>query len=1358
MLSGVATAIRRIWKGASMTEGFPASTAVRRALCVALFAGCATLAWARQPGGPLVEAGSSSSADPEGGAANEPPEVARTFAEPLAALGSPPTGETRSLAEAVAAYRGAGDIEAVEPLLAFLRNHPDSPWKPSLLGNLAVLYRHTGYLERSLEAAGEAWRLTRRSTDPAAKAIADGALATYTELIAALGRTDELSALLDEVRDRPLTGHAAEVRSSARTGLWSMRHDPAGSFRCGPLAVERVAEALRPGARADARLLRYPSTRTGTSLAEIGRLAGEAGLGLRAIRREPGSKIPVPAVVHWKAEHFAALVAQQGGRFLAKDLTFGEDRWLSRRAVEEEASGYMLVATAALREKGWRRIGGAEAATVRGRGASGNQNPGATTPTDPKKPALPGDCGGGSGTGMPVYDFHVAIVSLNVSDTPVGYTPPRGPAMAFGITYNSREDFQPATFTFTNLGSRWSFNWLSYIEDDDPNNAGQTIRLAERGGGSFVLPHVAGAPGGTYGPNVTGYHETVTRTLQDGVTVGFVRQYPDGSQDVYSHSDGATTMRRYFLTSATDPAGNSVTLTYDAATSRLFTLTDVLGQQTTLSYGLAGDIYKVTAVTDPFGRQALFAYLAGELASVTDAAGMTSSFTYGPAAYDANLAPDFMSSMTTPYGTTSFDMGEQPPAVYTDLGNVRWLLATDPLGNRERIEFLHEATNISETTTDPVPAGFQNVHLSYRNTFYWNQTAMQQYSDTDPNRYLNATYLFHWLRDATGSVVAASSIPESVQALGQRRVWFGYPGQTDTTYQGSLSLPAVSAQVLDTAQEQRLTRTYDASGHLQSLIDPAGRTYSFHYAANGIDLTAVRTDLVNGGRGEQLAAFTYNAQHLPLTFVDYAGQTSTATYNGFGQLTSLTRPDGVATILTYDARGFLTQVARAGTAYQESFTYDAANRLRTWTATDGTVLTFDYDSLDRLTRITYPDGTSDQAVFDRMDVVELHDRLGRVSRFAYDPADRLVAATDPANRTTAFSWCGCGAMTGMTDPLGHQTTWLRDGLDRMVGKLLNGRVSALYDYDGAGRLVRRTDALNQVTTYAYNVDGTLAAVSYQNAVHATPGVQYLWDPFYPRLALMSDQFGTTSYSYNPAGSPGAGQLAAISAPAPSHTVAFQYDLVGRRTGRAVDGVWVTTTHDAEDRLASLVSPLGLFVAAYDGASDRMTALLYPNAQGPTLAYLDAAHDFRLASLRWGPAGSSFNLSRFDYSYDAAHDQILGITWHDIANQGGRFFSFAYDPARRLTGRQQTTDPSQPPASVLHAIAYGYDGAGNRTSETIDGVVSLATFDSSDQLVALERGLVLQAQAAMRAARTRSGAARPAPSAPAAAGNGKGDRR
>jgi YD repeat-containing protein len=89
-----------------------------------------------------------------------------------------------------------------------------------------------------------------------------------------------------------------------------------------------------------------------------------------------------------------------------------------------------------------------------------------------------------------------------------------------------------------------------------------------------------------------------------------------------------------------DPQGNALTFTWDGQ-MRLVAVTDAIGQVTTLSYDLPRE------VTDPFGRSASFTYDPwGRLLTSTDVLGITSSMTYGGDGY--------VSSMTTPYGTTRF--------------------------------------------------------------------------------------------------------------------------------------------------------------------------------------------------------------------------------------------------------------------------------------------------------------------------------------------------------------------------------------------------------------------------------------------------------------------------------------------------------------------------------------------------------------------------------------------------------------------------------------------------------------------------------------------------------------------------------
>ena len=74
--------------------------------------------------------------------------------------------------------------------------------------------------------------------------------------------------------------------------------------------------------------------------------------------------------------------------------------------------------------------------------------------------------------------------------------------------------------------------------------------------------------------------------------------------------------------------------------------------------------------------------------------------------------------------------------------------------------------------------------------------------------------------------------------------------------------------------------------------------------------------------------FTYNAQHLPLTHTDAAGQTTSYAYNGAGQLIKMTDPLGETTTYQYDGLGYLIKIVNANGAVQASFTTFCPHALR----------------------------------------------------------------------------------------------------------------------------------------------------------------------------------------------------------------------------------------------------------------------------------------------------------------------------------------------------------------------------------------------------------------------------------------------
>lgn len=197
-------------------------------------------------------------------------------------------------------------------------------------------------------------------------------------------------------------------------------------------------------------------------------------------KRDPGAAVITPALVHWKVGHYAALIKEQNGKYWAKDLTFQNNLWLSRTAIDAEASGYFLVPQGPL-PQGWHAITGSQVAEIWGCGQTDGNTPGGESGSDPGC-----GCPVGAGLGMAHYDVKSQAVSLTVFDTPVGYTPPVGPVSRFTVRYEQRPDGQPATFTFSNLGPNWFHDWMGYIVDD-PTRPGGDVNLFPPGGGYFTF-------------------------------------------------------------------------------------------------------------------------------------------------------------------------------------------------------------------------------------------------------------------------------------------------------------------------------------------------------------------------------------------------------------------------------------------------------------------------------------------------------------------------------------------------------------------------------------------------------------------------------------------------------------------------------------------------------------------------------------------------------------------------------------------------------------------------------------------------------------------------------------------------------
>ena len=102
---------------------------------------------------------------------------------------------------------------------------------------------------------------------------------------------------------------------------------------------------------------------------------------------------------------------------------------------------------------------------------------------------------------MAVPRVHLMLVSLNINDEPVGYSPPVGPASGSQFATTSAMPSHPSNFNYSNLGPKWTFDWLSYITDD-PSNPLADVRYYIMGGGTRTFKGSTVAPRPTRSSNL----------------------------------------------------------------------------------------------------------------------------------------------------------------------------------------------------------------------------------------------------------------------------------------------------------------------------------------------------------------------------------------------------------------------------------------------------------------------------------------------------------------------------------------------------------------------------------------------------------------------------------------------------------------------------------------------------------------------------------------------------------------------------------------------------------------------------------------------------------------------------------------
>jgi RHS repeat-associated protein len=421
------------------------------------------------------------------------------------------------------------------------------------------------------------------------------------------------------------------------------------------------------------------------------------------------------------------------------------------------------------------------------------------------------------------------------------------------------------------------------------------------------------------------------------------------------------------------------------------------------------------------------------------------------------------------------------------------------------------------------------------------------------------------------------------------------------------------------------------SGKLSSITDSAGRTVTISYLVSDPNLIEKVTLPDN-----RYVQYGYTSGKLT-SVRDPRGKTWTLAYDGSGRLTSIQDPLGHYELqnILYDADGRVTS-EQNGTGDAISYAYTTAAG---------------YD----VTTVTVP---------------------GR-GNWVYKHAGYLLfQVTNPLNKTTYFTYDGGARKATVKDARGYVRRFEYDKYGNVLKEIAPQNLGTIVrTYNGTNDLVTEKDARLNTTTYAY-------------ATASDPAADYQVG----QLKTITDrENGLTTFKY----------WTTTSTPAPPATNVGLLKSVTNQRSKTT-----SYEYDSSGNLTKVTSPLGLKTTmTYESLSGRLLTRRDPrgNVPDPPAGYLtqwaydEVDHVTTLTDAR-GKATS------FDY-YD---NELL---WKVTRNDGTpRLTTFEYDNANRLW---KTTDPR----SGVEARLYWPDGQ-LKSVQSPEGRKTTYDYDAAGQLQTL----------------------------------------
>ncbi len=695
-------------------------------------------------------------------------------------------------------------------------------------------------------------------------------------------------------------------------------------------------------------------------------------------------------------------------------------------------------------------------------------------------------------------------------------------------------------------------------------------------------------------------------------------------------------------------------MTYDSA-ERVATQTDAAGNTTTFTYGPNGGLATgQTLVTDPSGHKTLDTYANGLLTSETKGYGTanagTTSYTYDPVTLGVTSETDADGNLTT-YS-------------YDDHGNE----ISESNGLGYTTNYVYDASDNRIETIDPNGVATVNQY---------------DQSGRIPSGAAGVDDL------TSTTVTQANNVVESTTGN------FG-PAPTRTTnyYYDNAADPADQTRVVD-ADGNTTTTTYDAYGDKASSTDALGNKTQYGYdTQKGFLTTAVSPSGTAAG--------------VTTSCTPPATGCVTYTHDAFGHVTSTTDPLGNVTKASFDADGNQTSATDAN---NETITtkYNLVDQPVQTIQADGTSQTVDYnpdgsvaDTVDglsdktlygydgqgRLASTTNPDGRTTTSQLDPDGLTKTTtDPAGRTTTFGYDVAGQVASESysDGVTPTATYSYDPVGRRVGMTDGTGT-STWTFDTFGEVTAQTQGSGAAVAYGYDNAGnetsitypgqttavaqsydadnRLKTVTDTAGNQTVFGYTADGSLQTTTYPDGTIVTNGYDH------------ADQLNSTS---------------AVTGSTTVFSASYSRDAAGQVATQTVNNTTNSVRYSPREELTTSTTGATTVGFAYDSANN-------PTTVGAATQTFDAS-----GQLCWtmptgtvtNPACGSTPSGATTYSFNSDGDRTASTPATGTAS------TYTYDQDDRLTN---LTGPNG-------TASYGYDGDGLRASKTVGTTTTTFIWDN-----------------------------------------------